>query len=114
MHFKDKLLGKQSMDEESARDSIALPRFSFESDDRPLVSTERLFQQWWEQDTQYDPGNEQHDDDFRKEQDIIVRARLKRRPTIDVDAHCRSPGMAPTIQEIPSTGRRNVNGLPRY
>lgn len=46
-------------DEETNLDPLALPRFSFESDNedrRPLVSTERLFQQFLAAETGYDPG----------------------------------------------------------
>lgn len=73
MNLKDKLLRRPSIDEESARDSLALPRFSFEGDDRPLVSTERLFREWWDEDTEYDPGYHNVNGTIRKEQDIIVR-----------------------------------------
>ncbi|KAH7392897.1 MFS multidrug transporter-like protein [Pyrenochaeta sp. MPI-SDFR-AT-0127] len=60
------------MDEESSRDSLALPRFSFESDNRALVSTERLFRQWGDQDTGYDPGYQTVEEALMIEQDIIV------------------------------------------
>ncbi|KAF1364120.1 MFS general substrate transporter [Lizonia empirigonia] len=40
----------------NSRNSHELPRFSFEGDDRPLVSTERLFRQWSEdEETGHDP-----------------------------------------------------------
>lgn len=71
MNLKNKFLTRNSVDEESARDSVALPRFSFEGDDRPLVSTERLFREW-DEDTEYDPGCHNVNTIITKEQDIIV------------------------------------------
>lgn len=73
MALKDKFLGRPSVDEESARNSVALPRFSFEGDERPLVSTERLFREW-DEDTEYDPGYHNVNAMIRQEQDIIVGA----------------------------------------
>ncbi|OAL55524.1 MFS multidrug transporter-like protein [Pyrenochaeta sp. DS3sAY3a] len=71
MALKDKFLGRPSVDEESARNSLALPRFSFEGDDRPLVSTERLFREW-DENTEYDPGYHNVNAMIRQEQDIII------------------------------------------
>jgi hypothetical protein len=70
MTFKDRLLQRPSVNEN--RDSLALPNFSFEGDARPLVSTERLFRQWQDEESQYDPGYEYTEGDVRKELDIIV------------------------------------------
>lgn len=70
MNLKDKFLGRKSVDEES--DSLSLPRFSFEGDDdRPLVSTERLFREW-DEDTEYNAGYHNVNAIIRREQDIIV------------------------------------------
>jgi len=77
MTFKDRLLRRPSVSEEDTRDSIALPRFTFESDDRPLVSTERLFRQWDDEETQYDPGYQNVQRTLKKEQDIIVSDSLQ-------------------------------------
>lgn len=76
MHLKDKFLRRPSVEEEPSRDSLALPRFSFESDERPLVSTERLFRQWQEEETSYEPDYGCVERGLRKEEDIIVCARL--------------------------------------
>lgn len=73
MNIKSRLLGRFSVEEEAPRESVALPRFTFESDDRPLVSTERLFRQWQDEETQYEPEHMGSDPALRKEQDIIVR-----------------------------------------
>ncbi|KAF2826206.1 MFS multidrug transporter-like protein [Ophiobolus disseminans] len=72
MTFKDRLLGRPSISEETPRESVVLPRFTFESDDRPLVSTERLFRQWQDEETQYDSGYQNRDPALRKEHDIII------------------------------------------
>jgi hypothetical protein len=97
MNFKEKLLPKQSMDEERLHNPSALPRFSFESDDR-LASAERLFRQWQGEETQYDPSSHHVEMDLQKEQDIIVGAVswvLQR-----ADKRCKSPGTDPTILGI--------------
>lgn len=74
MRLPERLYGKASVsDDESFRDSHELPRFSFEGDDRPLVSTERLFNQWSEdEETAYNPGFNAIDNALKLEQDIIV------------------------------------------
>ncbi|OAL01894.1 MFS multidrug transporter-like protein [Phaeosphaeriaceae sp. SRC1lsM3a] len=72
MHLKDKFLRRPSVEEEPSRDSLALPRFSFESDERPLVSTERLFRQWQEEETSYEPDYGCVERGLRKEEDIII------------------------------------------
>ncbi|KAJ4364572.1 hypothetical protein N0V83_009168 [Neocucurbitaria cava] len=56
MHLKDRLLRRASVDKERTHDSLALPRFSFEGDNRPLVSTDRLFRQWRDEGIEYDTG----------------------------------------------------------
>jgi len=76
----DRLLRRPSVSEEDTRGSIALPRFTFESDDRPLVSTERLFRQWDDEETQYDHGYQNVEQTVKKEQDIIVSDPLQRIP----------------------------------
>jgi hypothetical protein len=98
-NLKAKLLGRTSTDEESARTSMALPSFSFESDDRPLVSTERLFRQYWQEETHYDPSYHVVEEALRTEQDIIVSILIMSFKNI-ADADCRSHGMARMIPEI--------------
>jgi hypothetical protein len=71
MTFKDLLLRRSSV-HENPRDSLALPRFSFEDDDRRLVSTERLFRQRQDEELQYDPGYEYANCNLRKKHEIIV------------------------------------------
>ena len=74
MHLPQRLYRRPSMsDDETARDSHELPRFSFEGADRPLVSTERLFHQWSEdEETAYNPGFNAIESALKLEQDIIV------------------------------------------
>jgi hypothetical protein len=73
MNFKDRLLGRSARDDGSAREPLALPRFSFEEDDHSVLSTERLFQQW-QQDEEpgYDAGRENMEEGLRKDDEIIV------------------------------------------
>jgi hypothetical protein len=73
MNIKGRLFGRPSVEEETPRESVALPRFTFESDDRPLVSTERTFRHWQDEETQYEPDHRGSDPALRKEQDIVVR-----------------------------------------
>jgi hypothetical protein len=78
MNFKDRLLRRVSPDDESAWNPLALSRFSFEDDEHARISTERLFQQWQQDNgTQY---NTDTDDQIMEEtkmkkekQDIIAR-----------------------------------------
>jgi hypothetical protein len=73
MNFKDRLLGRPSVDDRSARESLELPRFSFEGDNHPLVSTERLFRQWQqEENSGYEAGQEIMEEGLPKGDDIIV------------------------------------------
>lgn len=74
MTFKDRLLRRPSVGDGDVSDSLELPRFPFESEDdnRPLVSTERLFRQWQEEGTQYDSGDGDVEIGARKEEEIIV------------------------------------------
>lgn len=73
MNFKDRLLGRPSVDDRSARESLALPKFSFEGDDHPLVSTERLFRQWQqEENSGYEAGHEIMEEGLRKGEEIVV------------------------------------------
>lgn len=69
-----RLLGRASVsDHERIRDSHELPKFSFERDDRPLVSTERLFHQWSEdEETAYNPAVKTAESALNLEQDVIV------------------------------------------
>lgn len=67
----------RAIDEEQGIDSIALPRFSFESEDqdrRPLVSTERLFERLSAIGTGYRSDihslHDEHDGDI---EEIVVR-----------------------------------------
>ena len=75
MRLPQRLYRRASVsDNESLRDSHELPRFSFEGDHRPLVSTERLFHQWSEdEETAYNPGFNAIESALKLEQDIIVR-----------------------------------------
>jgi hypothetical protein len=72
MNFMGESIRSTSFDEDRTLDSLALPKFSFESDDRPLVSTERLFRQWQDEETQYDSGYSTIERTLNKEQDLIV------------------------------------------
>lgn len=72
MNFKDRLLGRSSRDDGSARDSLALPRFSFEGDGRWLLSTQRLFLQWDQEESGYEAGRENMEEGLRKGEEIIV------------------------------------------
>jgi hypothetical protein len=74
MHLPQKLYRRPSVNYgESPRDSYALPRFFFEGDDRPLVSTERLFHQWSEdEETECNPDLNAIESALKLEQDIIV------------------------------------------
>ena len=74
MNFKDTLLGRSSADDGSSRNSLALSRFSFEGDDRSLLSIERLFRQWQQdKESGYEAGRENMEEDSRKDDEIIVR-----------------------------------------
>ncbi|CAN9402076.1 unnamed protein product [Alternaria alternata] len=73
MNFKDRLLGRPSVDDRSARESLELPRFSFEGDNHPLVSTERLFRQWQqEENSGYEAGQEIMEEGLPKGDEIIL------------------------------------------
>jgi hypothetical protein len=97
-------------DDNSPRDSHELPRFSFEGDDRPLVSTERLFNQWSvDEETAYNPGFNAIESALKLEQDIIVR-KDHCPHTSEADAYCRSLGMDRTTLRIHSTGHNHENG----
>lgn len=94
----------------STRDSHELPKFSFEGDDRPLVSTERLFNQWSEdEETANNLSFSTIARALRTEQDIIVsecfHARMR-----NTDAYRRSLGMDRMIPQTRSTGRSRGNG----
>ena len=108
MTFKDRLLRQPSINEPWG--SLALPNFSFEGDERPLVSTERLFRQWEDEESQYDPGSEYAECDVRKEQDIIVRFPTYIRMFDEELTSCRSHGTVHTTPGIHSTGPTGANG----
>lgn len=74
MRLPERLYRRASVSgDESLRDSHELPRFSFEGDRRPLVSTERLFNQWSEdEETTYNPSFNVIESALKLEQDIIV------------------------------------------
>lgn len=74
MHLPERLYRNiASLEDASPRDSRELPRFSFEGDDRPLVSTERLFNQWSEdEETAPKPDFHATQSSLKSEQDIIV------------------------------------------
>ena len=62
-------------DVESQRDSVQLPRFSFESEtEQRLISTERLFFEYCQDETEYNPGRERikSGDDGEEDMDEIV------------------------------------------
>lgn len=71
MHIIDRLL-RRTRHDETIYDVSTLPRFSFESDDRPLVSTERLFRQFGDEESQYDGQYTVINQALKTEQDIIV------------------------------------------
>jgi hypothetical protein len=77
---------------DGTRDSLALPRFSFESDDHPLVSTDRLFRQWQDEETQYHPNPTDLRPHEMEEQDIIVSTAT--RFSFQTNKMSRSRGMA--------------------
>lgn len=114
MRLPERLYGKVSLSEDSSlRDSHELPRFSFEGDDRPLVSTDRLFTQWSEdEETAYDPGFNAIETALNLEQDIIVSEQLHASVQI-ADAYCRSLGMGRTILRTLSTGHSRASGSSR-
>ena len=64
-------------DMESQRDSVQLPRFSFESEtEQRLISTERLFFEYSQDETEYSSGRERikSDDDGDGDiSEIVVR-----------------------------------------
>jgi len=80
MTFRDRLLQRPSVGDGDVSDSLALHRFPFETeeDNRPLVSTERLFREWQEDDTHYDSGDGEVESGARKEEEIIVSMLLAR------------------------------------
>jgi hypothetical protein len=97
-------------DDDSSRDSHELPRFSFEGDGRPLVSTDRLFHQWSEDgEIAYNPGFHTIENALKLEQDIVV-CKLPSWSLHNADAYCRSHGMARTTLPIPSTGLSQGSG----
>lgn len=99
MHLKDKILSRPEVENDTSRDSLALPKFSFESDERPLVSTERLFRQWQEDEAPYDTGYACAERGESKEEDIIVCALLP--PANQADEGSRLPGTDHTTPETP-------------
>lgn len=109
MNLKDRLLRRPSIDEESPRDSLALPRFSFESDNRALVSTDRLFRQWGDQATGYDPGYQIVEGATMIEQDIIV-CTYHRGPRLPLTPYCRSHGTVRTIHTTLLIGLKSGSG----
>lgn len=74
MRLPEMLYRRPSISETgNSHNSHELPRFSFEGDDRPLISTERLFRQWSEdEETGRDPGFNAIGHVLKLEQDIIV------------------------------------------
>ena len=74
MHLPQRLYRRPSATfDESPHDSHELPRFSFEGDEGPLVSSERLFHQWSEdEETAYNPDFNTIESALKLEQDIIV------------------------------------------
>jgi hypothetical protein len=111
MRLPERLYRRASIsDDGSLPDSHELPRFSFEGDHRPLVSTERLFNHWSaDEETVYNPGFNTMKSALELEQDIIV-SRGARAYVHNADAHCRSLGMGRTTLRIRSTGHNRVNG----
>lgn len=76
MHLRESLLrGSHADYQPRPSDSVELPKFSFEDEtSRPLVSTERLFEIWVNEDTVYNPGYRAMGDPLHAEPEIIVRA----------------------------------------
>lgn len=111
MRLPERLYGRVSVgDDGSPRDSHELPRFSFEEAGRPLVSTERLFNEWsQDEETAYNPGFNAIESALKLEQDIIVSEPLHV-SVQTADAYCRSPGMARMILRTLSTGRSHASG----
>lgn len=75
MRLPERLRKKNlATDDERFCNSHALPKFSFEGSDRPLVGTECFFHQWSEDaETAYTPGFHAIDNALKLEQDIFVR-----------------------------------------
>jgi hypothetical protein len=74
MNFKDTLLGRSSAEDGRVRNSLALSRFSFEGDDRSLLSIERLFRQCQQdEESGYGAGRENMEEGARKKDEIVVR-----------------------------------------
>lgn len=97
MNFTERLLGRPSTEETSTRDLLALARFSFESDDHSVLSTDRLFRRWDQgEETQYNAGQQNMEEGTKKDEDLIVcSAPLGCTAT---DGAERSPGMDRTIR----------------
>lgn len=114
MRLPERLYRRASISEDgSPRDSHELPRFSFEGDDRPLVSTERLFKQWCvDEETTYDHGFNTIESAMTLEQDIIV-SKGAHAYVYQADAYCRSHGMDRMTLQIRSIGRNRGNGSSR-
>jgi hypothetical protein len=96
MKFKEILLLRPFANNDGTRDSLALPRFSFESDDHPLVSTDRLFRQWLDEETRYQSTRIDLTPVEMKEQDIIVCMSLY--IEYQTDKMSRLPGTAHTTR----------------
>jgi hypothetical protein len=67
------LLRGSSIDAERSHDLLALIKFTSESDDQSLVSTENFFQQCPDGNIRHGSDNEDVEGCVVKEQDIIVR-----------------------------------------
>jgi len=111
MRLPERLYRRASIsDDGSPRGSHELPRFSFEGDDRPLVSTERLFNEWCvDEETAYNPGFNAIESALKLEQDIIV-SKGTHADIYTADAYCRSLGMDRMTLQIRSTGHNRENG----
>lgn len=73
MNFENKLLGRSSVEDGSTRDSLALPRFSFESDNHSVLNTKRLYRQWQRgEESDYECNHEDMEENLSKEDEIIV------------------------------------------
>lgn len=108
MGLKDKLLRRPSVDSDESKDTLVLPRWSFERSDHSILSTERLFRQWNQHEdpnTRYDAGHLIEEEDNIKRREVIVRStsiyQSTNTHTHTLTQHPRSPGTAPPTPPTP-------------
>lgn len=111
MRLPERLYRRPSTNNGSPRDSHELPRFSFEGDNRPLVSTERLFNQWSiDEETAYRHGFNAIESVSKLEHDIIVSKSTHLFVHNKADTYCRSLGMDRMTLQIRLIGHNRANG----